>query len=139
MTPVVRSGRHRRAEGPPVPARVRRATLRDDACADLAAPVETERRCDIFVDARPANPTKLGPEAHAPTPGSFDKDGFKNYLKREVYAGRMLLAVAQKEIASDSVTYCSCWPSLFLLLRVSTAAFGLSRARGPCSWPCAPA
>ncbi len=66
---------------------------------------ELDHLVPLELGGAPADPKNLWPEAHAPTPGSFEKDGFENYLKREVCAGRMPLAVAQEEIASDWVTF----------------------------------
>ncbi len=66
---------------------------------------ELDHLVPLELGGAPSDATNLWPEAHAPTPGSFEKDGFENYLKGEVCAGRIALAVAQEEIATDWVTY----------------------------------
>jgi hypothetical protein len=46
----------------------------------------------------------LWPEAHAPSPGSYEKDGFENFLNARVCAGELSLAEAQDEMAHDWLT-----------------------------------
>jgi hypothetical protein len=65
---------------------------------------ELDHLVPLELGGAPSDPRNLWPEAHAPTPGSFEKDGLENYLKGEVCAGRLALATAQMEIASDWVS-----------------------------------
>ncbi len=64
---------------------------------------ELDHLVPLELGGAPADAKNLWPEAHAPTPGSFEKDRLENYLKGEVCAGRLALAVAQQEIAADWV------------------------------------
>ena len=43
----------------------------------------------------------LWPEPYEPRPGAYEKDKVENYLHRQVCAGTMELADAQKQIATD--------------------------------------
>jgi hypothetical protein len=47
----------------------------------------------------------LWPESYYTNPGSYDKDGFENYLHKQVCSGEMDLQTAQNEIATDWVKY----------------------------------
>jgi hypothetical protein len=43
----------------------------------------------------------LWPEPYEPRPGAYEKDAVENYLHRQVCAGKMSLAEAQKAIVTD--------------------------------------
>ena len=68
---------------------------------------EEDHLIPLEVGGSPKDPANLWPEpavASAPdgTPAGFHvKDRFENYLKAQVCAGTMALAVAQRQIASD--------------------------------------
>jgi hypothetical protein len=47
------------------------------------------------------SPANLWPEAYLPTPGAHEKDKVENYLHKQVCAGAMTLADAQRQIRTD--------------------------------------
>lgn len=68
-----------------------------------ASSFEEDHLISLEIGGNPTDPKNLWPQHWSEPMGAHQKDQLENYLKREVCAGRMLLAQAQKEVASDWV------------------------------------
>ncbi len=72
---------------------------------------EEDHLIALELGGSPRSPRNLWPEPHAIriaggiNIGSFAKDGFENYLRRAVCAGRLRLIAAQREMARNWVYY----------------------------------
>jgi hypothetical protein len=62
---------------------------------------EEDHLISLELGGSPRSPKNLWPEAHSPTPGSYQKDTVENYFHAQVCARRMTLATAQHEEASN--------------------------------------
>lgn len=66
---------------------------------------ELDHLIPLELGGAPADPKNLWPEAHAPMPGSYEKDELENLLNARVCARELSLGEAQAQIAADWVTY----------------------------------
>jgi hypothetical protein len=66
---------------------------------------EFDHLIPLELGGNPTDMKNLWAEPNYGTYNAYDKDGFENYLHRQVCGGQMTLAQAQIEIASDWVTY----------------------------------
>jgi hypothetical protein len=73
---------------------------------------EEDHLISLELGGHPTDPRNLWPERYAPRPGAREKDVVENYLHREVCKGRISLADAQNEIASD-------WYAVYLRIQTS--------------------
>lgn len=64
---------------------------------------EEDHLISLELGGSPTSPANLWPEPHAGTYGSFQKDKVENYLHAQVCAGKLSLASAQQEIATNWV------------------------------------
>jgi hypothetical protein len=62
---------------------------------------EEDHLISLELGGSPTAEKNLWPEAHAPKPGSFQKDTVENSLHRQVCAGQIKLSTAQREIARN--------------------------------------
>src|SRR5690242_2891074 len=62
---------------------------------------EEDHLVSLELGGSPRSAKNLWPEAHAPKPGSYQKDTVEIYLHREVCEHKMTLAAAQHQEASD--------------------------------------
>lgn len=67
------------------------------------ADYEEDHLVSLELGGHSTDPKNLWPESYTTTPNARDKDMTENYLHKEVCAGRMTLAEAQKEISTDWV------------------------------------
>ena len=65
---------------------------------------EEDHLIPLELGGSPRSARNLWPEAHAPRPGSYQKDAVENRLRREVCDGRISLARARHLIAVDWVS-----------------------------------
>lgn len=78
---------------------------------------EEDHLISLELGGDPLSTANLWPEPHhirianAIDVGSYSKDAFENYLRREVCAGRMSLTTAQRRIAVNWVYYWRQWKS----------------------------
>jgi hypothetical protein len=70
---------------------------------------EEDHLIALELGGSPTDPRNLWPEAHAPSPGSFQKDRLENYLNKQVCSGAMTLSAAQTAITTD---WFSTWESI---------------------------
>ncbi len=70
---------------------------------------ELDHFIPLELGGNPSDPKNLWPEAHAPSPGSPQKDKIETMLKNRVCDGKMTLAEAQQRIRSNWV---STWEEL---------------------------
>jgi hypothetical protein len=66
---------------------------------------EEDHLIPLEVGGSPRNVSNLWAQPHYGTYTSLQKDGFENYLHRQVCSGAIQLAEAQSEIAKDWVKY----------------------------------
>ena len=64
---------------------------------------ELDHLIPLELGGNPPDVRNLWPEPYEPRPGAHEKDRLENYLKRQVCAGAMTLAAAQKAISSNWV------------------------------------
>lgn len=72
---------------------------------DSPSNYELDHLIPLEIGGSPLDVRNLWPESHYTTPNSYDKDGFENYLHDQVCSGKMDLATAQNEIATNWVKY----------------------------------
>lgn len=72
---------------------------------DSPSNYELDHLIPLEIGGSPTDVKNLWPESHNITPNSYDKDGFENYLHDQVCAGKIDLATAQNEIATNWVKY----------------------------------
>jgi hypothetical protein len=70
-----------------------------------ASSCELDHLIPLELGGAPADVKNLWPEAHTPRPGSYDKDGFEDFLRQQVCAGQLELADAQQKIADDWLSH----------------------------------
>lgn len=76
----------------------------------LLADYEEDHLVSLELGGSPGSPKNLWPEPHHVRVGGLDlgsiaKDGFENYLRRQVCAGRLTLARARAEVERNWVAY----------------------------------
>ncbi len=97
---------------------------------------EEDHLISLELGGSPRSPSNLWPEPHSvllangTQVGSFAKDAFETYLKRQVCAGHMSLATAQHRIAVNWVYYWRIWKG-------STAGSSPSPSATPSATPAA--
>ena len=62
---------------------------------------EEDHLISLEIGGSPTDPKNLWPQPYMPLPGAHQKDDVENFLHRQVCAGKITLAEAQKEIVSD--------------------------------------
>lgn len=62
---------------------------------------EEDHLISLEIGGNPTDPKNLWPQHWSPPWGAHQKDQLENYLKRAVCTGKMTLAQAQKEVATD--------------------------------------
>ena len=61
---------------------------------------EEDHLISLELGGHPTDPRNLWPEPYAPKPGAREKDQVEDFLHRQVCAGAISLAMAQREIAA---------------------------------------
>lgn len=64
---------------------------------------EEDHLISLELGGNPTDPKNLWPESYTTTPNARQKDQTESYLKRQVCAGKITLAEAQKEISTNWV------------------------------------
>jgi hypothetical protein len=67
---------------------------------DSPSNYEEDHLIPLEVGGNPTDPKNLWPEPRTGSPNASDKDGFENYLHRQVCDGQMTLQEAQREAAT---------------------------------------
>src|SRR5713226_148551 len=72
---------------------------------DSPSNYEFDHLIPLELGGAPDDMKNLWPEPYYTNPSSYDKDGFENYLHKQVCSGNMDLQTAQNEIATNWMKY----------------------------------
>ncbi len=86
-------------------APLKRALMQAYGAGDDPGAFELDHLVPLELGGAPADAMNLWPEAHEMDPGSYEKDGFENFLRRRVCARELSLGEAQQQMATDWVRH----------------------------------